>query len=638
MIRVRRSNQNPILIPNKDNDWESKAVFNGSVARKGDLYYMVYRAMSHSQFHAGKNMDLSTIGVAESSDGIHFHNRRHFLHPDQPWDQFGCEDPRVTYLNGNYYILYTGLSDFPPGAEHITVGVAVTEDFENIKARRHVTHFNSKAAALFPALVNRKVTMILSVNTDNPPVKTAIIQFDRIDELWNESFWKEWIKGLDKHAIDFRRSSDDHVEVGAAPIKTEMGWLLIYAYIKNYFKQQAIFGIEAALLDHDDPRKIIGRTREPLLVPREYYELYGEVPNIVFPSGSLIEGDQLVIYYGAADTSICRAEVNLNLLLTAMTAKDHKAGFAYLTRFEENPLISPKPDHEWEASNTFNPAAIYLDDKIHILYRSMSKQGVSTVGYAVTSDGHTILERLPEPVYVPREPFETKDSAGNSGCEDPRLTLIDGRIYMCYAAYDGINPPRVALTSISVEDFRVRKWEWERPVLISPPGMMDKNTCILPEKVRDRYVFFHRLDNYIWVDYRETLDFSDGDWLEGTTILRPRINKWDSLKIGICCPPIRTDYGWVLLYHGLSKFDGQYRVGAALLDLYDLDNVLCRLDHPLLEPESSYEMSGERPGTVFPCGAIVTGDTLYVYYGGGDTYLCGAYMSFGRLLKAMTME
>jgi predicted GH43/DUF377 family glycosyl hydrolase len=84
--------------------------------------------------------------------------------------------------------------------------------------------------------------------------------------------------------------------------------------------------------------------------------------------------------------------------------------------------------------------------------------------------------------------------------------------------------------------------------------------------------------------------------------------------------------------------DGQYRVGAALLDLVDPENVICRLDDPILEPKEPYEMSGERPGTVFPCGVVKKDDTLFIYYGGGDTVTCGATISFSKLLAALSSK
>jgi len=120
---------------------------------------------------------------------------------------------------------------------------------------------------LFPERVNGKITVIVTVNTDNPPAKIAVAQMDRIEELWNQKFWENWYKEIDKHTVDFKRVSFDHIEVGAPPVKTAHGWLLLYSHIQNYFpggEGDRIFGIEAVLLDFNNPLKIIGRTRGPI--------------------------------------------------------------------------------------------------------------------------------------------------------------------------------------------------------------------------------------------------------------------------------------------------------------------------------------------------------------------------------------
>ncbi|HAS95323.1 TPA: hypothetical protein DCS99_02810 [Candidatus Wolfebacteria bacterium] len=93
--------------------------------------------------------------------------------------------------------------------------------------------------------------------------------------------------------------------MGAVPLKTKEGWLVIYSHIQNYFSDNKIFGIEALLLDLNDPKKIIARTDSPLLIPEETYEEFGQIPNVIFPSGATIKGEELYIYYGATDTTCC---------------------------------------------------------------------------------------------------------------------------------------------------------------------------------------------------------------------------------------------------------------------------------------------------------------------------------------------
>jgi predicted GH43/DUF377 family glycosyl hydrolase len=635
MLHITRSNHNPLLIPNKENDWEAKAVFNASVTKHGDLYRMVYRAQSSITKFIGKDMSKSSIGAADSADGVHYHYRRQLIIPEREWEQYGCEDPRITTLDGKNYILYTALGNWPPGADDIKIALAVTEDFKTIVDKHLLTPFNAKAGALFPQRIDGKIFMLLSVNTDNPPTDIAVISFDRESDLWSKSYWQDWYKQYKKHTLPLKRHSTDHVEVGAAPIKTDQGWLFFYSNIYNYFNPPATFTIEAVLLDSSNPLKILGRTPFPILKPQEYYELFGDVPNIVFPSGALVNNNVISIYYGAADTSICKAEVSISELLHYIKPFNaSKPTQAVLHRIENNPIIKPNPNHSWESTNTYNPGAILLDNKVHLFYRAQDEKKVSTVGYASSDNGSDFTDFQEKPVYLPREDFEIADN-GAYGCEDPRLTVVQDMVYMAYTAYKGGNQAQVALTSISIADLLSKTWNWETPQIISPPGMFDKNSCLFPQKIKGKFAFFHRMDHYIWLDYKETLDFSKQQWIEGKIVMRPRHDLWDSLKIGIAAPPILSNYGWVLLYHGLSRQDGKYRVGAALLEYENPDNVLARLSYPLMEPEKEYETKGERPGTVFPCGAVVLNDILFVYYGGADTYVGAATIPFEELVESL---
>jgi predicted GH43/DUF377 family glycosyl hydrolase len=637
MYVAKRSEHNPILIPNKDHYWEEFATFNLCPIKKGKNIFGLYRAISAVD-KIIKQSQTSIIGIGKSKDGIHFDDRTPFIVPEEPWDVHGCEDPRVTFFEGKYYIFYTALSGYPFGADNIKVGVAVSKNLKDIEERHLVTPFNAKAMTLFPERVNGKITVIFSAHTDMPPSKMAIAQVDKIEELWSESFWKEWMKDIDKHTVDFRRNQYDHLEVGTPPIKTKYGWLLIYSHIQNYFESpehlDRIFGIEAILLDSNDPTKILGRTRGPILVPEESYELSGYISNVIFPTGALVEKDTLSIYYGAADTTACVAYVSLKDLVSSMyiETSDNWRFKRGLT----NPIISPKPENKWEAVATFNPAAIYLKNKIHILYRTLADDNTSFIGYASSRDGFSIDERLKDPIYVPREDFEMKKvPGGNSGCEDPRIVEIGKNLYICYTAYDGIGPPRVAVSSITTKDFLSHKWNWTKPSLITPPGFDDKDTCIFPEKLKDGYFVIHRVGNEICGDYLSSLDFNADTVKKCIRIIGPRINSWDSSKVGISAPPIKTKYGWVLLYHGVSKSHNTYRVGVLLLDLKDPAIVLARSSDAIFEPEEDYEKIGVVNNVVFPCGMILKGDLLYIYYGGGDKVTGVATMKLKILLEAL---
>ncbi len=621
MITLKRFKENPVLAPKPDNVWEAEAVFNGATAIKNKAVRLLYRAMSAPMVHEGAHMSLSSVGYAESSDGVNFINRRQFIKPEHAWERFGCEDPRITELNGRYFIFYTALSGYPFNAENIKVGLAITHDFKTME-KHPVTTFNSKAMTLFPGRVNGKVAAILTANTDRPPVRIGIALFDNEKQIWSKKYWDGWYANLENHALILQRSSRDHVEVGAAPLLTKYGWLLIYSYIKNYFIGSPVFSIEAVLLDIKDPKKIIGRTREAMLTPETPYEKEGKVPNIVFPSGAYIKDGRLVVSYGAADTNCSFASCDLNKLLEEM--KDSEILNVKIERYKKNPILTPKSEHAWEAKAVFNPGALYANERIHLVYRAMSNENISTLGYAAGSDGFNITERLNKPIYSPREDFESM------GCEDPRLTLMGSTVYMCYTAFDG-HQPRVALTSISLKNFLDKKWTWSKPKLISSPGADDKDAAVFPEKFGDRYAIAHRLGVSIEIDFVKTLNFSNKKWLKGSTLLAPRDGMWDSEKVGLSATPIKTKKGWLLLYHGISKEDRKYRLGAVLLDLDDPTKILARTDRPIMEPETPYEIAGQTANVIFPCGAVVVDKKLFVYYGGADSVIGAATWDISKL-------
>lgn len=640
MYVVKRSHHNPILVPDKDHYWEAYATFNMSVVKKGKTFFGVYRAIG-AEDKLREPKRISIIGIGKSKDGRHFEDRMPFIEPLEEWEKFGCEDPRITYFEGKYYIFYTALSKFPFEASGIKCAVAISKDLKKIDERHLVTPFNAKAMALFPERVNGKICVILTVNTDAPPAKIAVAELEHIEDLWSETFWKKWYSEIDSHTLDFKREPADHIEVGAAPIKTKHGWLLIYSHIQNYFQTEShldrIFGIEALLLHKDNPREVVGRTRGPMLVPREAYELVGHEPDIVFPSGALLEKDTLLIYYGASDTTGCLAHVNITDLLGTMRKETESRW--HFKRATQNPVLVPNPNNAWEAQAVFNPAALRIKNTTHILYRALSPDNTSTVGYASSKDGVNINERHTEPVYVPREDFESKKIAGgNSGCEDPRLTKIGNEIYMCYTAFDGIGPPRVAVASISVKNFLAKKWDWERPAIITPPGLDDKDTCIFPEKTNGKYFILHRVGDEICGDYLKSLNFKTQTVKKCIRIIGPRINSWDSWKVGISAPPIKTKYGWLLLYHGVSKNHHTYRVGAVLLSLTDPAIVLARSTDPIFEPEEKYEKEGVVNNVVFPCGMTEQSGKLYIYYGGADKVVGVASIEKDILLRALTRE
>lgn len=635
MYIIKRSSHNPLIAPLNDKQWESRATFNPSPIKKGGVTHVLYRALGRPDALQAPG-GVSTIGKAFTIDGKHFQDRKPFIVPSEPWDAYGCEDPRVTAFEGTNVIFYTALGGMPFGPGNIKVAMALSKDLEHVDEKHLVTPFNAKAMALFPERIDGKVTAILTAHTDEPPAHIAIAQADQLSDFWSLEFWQKWHNEIDRHIVNPLRFDHDHAEVGSAPIRTKDGWLILYSYIQNYFGGgERVFGIEALLLDLHDPRKIVGRTKGPIMVPEEAYERYGMVPSIVFPTGALLDKGRLDIYYGAADTVCARASLNLQDLLDAM-APERRTELA--KRVKENPIISPLQGHSWENKATFNAAAIDIDGTVHLLYRAMGDDNVSVLGYASSQDGVNITERLAEPAYVPREDFEKKKGGDGGGCEDPRLTRIGNTIYLAYTAFNGVDPWRSAMSSISVKDFVSHKWEkWSKPQLVTPDRIQDKDTCILPEKIGGKYMVLHRIDPMICADLVGSLDFVKTPVTRCIEIMGPRPGMWDSVKIGIAGPPIKTDKGWLLLYHGVSK-TATYRLGAVLLDLKNPSIILSRSVDTILEPLEDYERMGTVHNVIFSCGQVLRGDMIYVYYGGADTVTGVAKISLAKLLKILAPE
>ncbi len=608
----------------KDHPWEAAAAFNGCPVIQGKKTRLIYRAMSVEDPLKEPHIKTSIIAQAISADGRSFDKRAPLIVPDQDFDRYGCEDPRVTKIGSTYYIFYTALGGFPFGPENIRVAVALSKDLQTITEKHLVTPFNAKAMALFPEKIGGKMVALVTAHTDQPPSEICVAEFDRPEDMWSPEYWTEWQKDIESHRISIRRRPEEHLELGAPPVKTDKGWLVVYSHIQRYRSNDQEFGIEAVLLDLEDPRKVIGGTKGPFMVPDDYYEHVGQVPHTIFPSGALVRDGKLEVYYGAADTHCAVAHVPLDNLLAALTEKQPRG----ISRFARNPIISPRPGMLWEARGTINPAAIEIGGKTHILYRAAAADGLSTIGYASSSDGVTIESRPDKPIYFPREGFESR------GCEDPRLVEIKDRLYMTYTAYDGVTP-RVAVSSIPTKDFLAKKWSsWSKPDVITPPNVANKDAIIFPETFKGKYLVIHRVHESICGDFLDSLDFSKEKVDECIEMLGPRRGMWDGVKVGISTPAIKTDRGWLVFYHGVS-WSSIYRVGAVLLDPDDPTLVIARTAAPIFEPIEPYETTGIVPNVVFPCGLVVRNGTIFMYYGGADLVTGVVMMDMEAVLRML---
>jgi predicted GH43/DUF377 family glycosyl hydrolase len=314
-----------------------------------------------------------------------------------------------------------------------------------------------------------------------------------------------------------------------------------------------------------------------------------------------------------------------------------------LERAAENPLIAPTRENEWEAWQTFNPGVILLNDNVHFIYRAIGADGISRFGYARSSDGFKIEERLPYPIYEHRlvshgfNYYSFASGGSFGGAEDPRIVQVDGEdtLYMTYTACDaGL---RVGLTSIKVEDFLQKRWKWKPAVLISPPGETHKNWVIFPDKINGKYAILHSITPEIGVAYFDNLDFDGKTFIQSYHDSRCGCDigcSWEERVRGVGAPPIKTKSGWLIFYHALERNDSnKYKVGAMLLDLNDPTKILYRSKEPVLEPEEWYENEGFKSGIVYVSGAVVKNGQLLVYYGGADSYVNLAYADFESFLE-----
>jgi predicted GH43/DUF377 family glycosyl hydrolase len=293
-----------------------------------------------------------------------------------------------------------------------------------------------------------------------------------------------------------------------------------------------------------------------------------------------------------------------------------------LERLSDTPILSPKKQNPWEAGAVFNCAAVYDNGLVHLVYRATditSNDGdgkyTSNLGYAVSRDGIT-FNRLEEPILVNDVPQELR------GPEDPRIVKLNDTFYMMYTGYGGRFDLdwRICLASSK------NLIDWQRHgVMLAEPN---KDASLFPDKINGQYVMLHRRLPNIWLAYSDDLS----RWDNHTLVMEIRSGSpWESEKIGIAGPPVKTKEGWLLIYHGVSQ-NNQYSLGIAMLDLDDPSKVIARQSTPILKPELDWEINGYVPNVIFSCGQVVIGDELYVYYGGADTVIGVASVKMGEIV------
>jgi len=335
-------------------------------------------------------------------------------------------------------------------------------------------------------------------------------------------------------------------------------------------------------------------------------------------------------------------------------------------------LLSPT-EFNFENSGVFN-AGIYQEDNIlHILYRAVEHGNFSTIGYAKTEGPLSITERNEQPLILREFDYE------KHGVEDPRIVKIEDTYYITYTAYDGVNAMGALATSKDLVHFEkhgiitphVNYQEYEDYVnccggqklnpkyhqyynLFAQIGLVDdenrllrdKDIVLFPRKVNGKFVLLHR----IWpgiqiVQFENWSELTEAFWedylknLIHHIVIDPK-DYFEVDYIGAGGPPIETEYGWLLIYHGVQETTtGKiYHAKAALLQLDKPEIELARLPYPLFSPSKPWEIEGVVNNVVFPTGHALFGTDLYIYYGVADRHVAVAKCDINELLTELRKQ
>ena len=278
------------------------SVFNPGAVKFGDKYLLLLRVQNRGR--------ETFILTAKSDDGIHFSISKkivQFKGVEKVLGQiYHCYDPRITRIDDIYYIMFA--VDMDSGCR---LGLAQTRDFESFEFMNIVSEDDNRNGVLFPEKLDGKYLRLdrpNEIDLPDGPATGSIIRLSESDDLLEWETVGPVITGRSHYW-------DELIGAGPPPIKTEQGWLLIYHGVATHFGTSNIYQAGVMLLDLENPLKVIGRSQYNILEPREMYELVGQVPNVVFPSGAIVEDvdskgfakmdSQVLIYYGAADTCVC---------------------------------------------------------------------------------------------------------------------------------------------------------------------------------------------------------------------------------------------------------------------------------------------------------------------------------------------
>jgi len=293
-MKLKRHSINPILLPNPASEWESLNVFNPAVIYHNGLFHMHYRAQGPDR--------ISRIGYASSPDGVVWNRMSDpILEPADELEAQGVEDPRVTELDGKFYMTYTAYAGVFSNGQRITPMMATSTDL--IKWERMgplIENEINKNHLLFPERINGRYVWL-----HRRPPDVWIAENEDLTS-WSERYMRVIFGPRKNNGWDCK-------QVGGAgvPIKTEAGWLMIY----HAYNHEHVYRLGVCLLALDDPGRVIRRPKDPIFEPEERWELFGDVPNVVFSCANPVVEGTVFVYYGAADHVIGLATCSLDSLL-----------------------------------------------------------------------------------------------------------------------------------------------------------------------------------------------------------------------------------------------------------------------------------------------------------------------------------
>jgi predicted GH43/DUF377 family glycosyl hydrolase len=290
-----------------------------------------------------------------------------------------------------------------------------------------------------------------------------------------------------------------------------------------------------------------------------------------------------------------------------------------------NPLLTAR-NFPYPINSVFNPGAAMHNGDTVLLCRVEDRRGISHLTVARSADGRTNWQVDPKPLIAD----DPTDARSCWGAEDPRITYVD-ELKSYVIAYTAYGPAGPCVALARTDDFH----SVEHLGVVMPPE--DKNASLLPRRVDDHFVLFHRPVSVqsaradVWLSKSADLR----SWTTPEPVMQSRSGPWwDATRIGMGPPPIETPHGWLTIYHGVKQMvaTSVYRVGIVLLDLDNPTRVLRRTPTWVLGPDADYERVGDVPNVVFPTGLVHDGDELRLYYGAADLSVAMASARMSEVL------